>query len=61
MTTFTVTITNTDQLAGITAARNDYNTSNSTISGFIPITLDADYVTFVLTSAAASYASHYNT
>lgn len=73
MTTFSVTITDTHQLAGITAARNAYNAA-------VPATLpdpktpgamiqdpaalmatDAAYVSFVMGMAAQSYAKQYGT
>ena len=61
MTTFNVTITNTSQLNGITAARNAYNAANVSVVGFTPIAADADYVQFVMASASASYAAQYKT
>lgn len=73
MTTFTVTITDAHQLAGITAARNAYNAA-------LPATLpdpnnagavivdpaaivqtDAAYVQFVMGMAAQSYQKQYGT
>lgn len=59
--TFTVTITDTHKLAGITAARNAYNTANASTQGFVPLAADQDYVQFVMDNAAASYANQYNT
>jgi hypothetical protein len=61
MTIFNVTITDTHQLAGIAAARVAYNASNAGVQGFVPLTQDADYVQFVMTGAAQSYASQYGT
>lgn len=61
MTVFNVTITDTHKLAGITAARLAYNTSNAGVIGFVPIADDASYVQFVMDGATASYANHYGT
>lgn len=54
---FTVTITDPHALAGITAARLQYNRDNPNT----PIATDADYVQFVMAMAAASYAKQYGT
>lgn len=70
MTDFTVTITDPSQLAGIAAARGEHNTNLApALDGAgQPITpnpnaiaTDADYVQFVMQSAAVSYANHYGT
>lgn len=67
MATFTITIDNASSLAGITAAREAYNSSlPSTVvvdEEEIPnpelILTDADYVQFVMSKAAESYAKQY--
>lgn len=68
MTIFTVEITNTSHLAGITAARSAYNaalpaTITDAEGNDIPnpelLDTDAEYVQFVMSKAAESYASHY--
>lgn len=67
MTDFTVTITNEHHLAGITSARQAYNnTLPATIMEDdveIPnpalLDTDADYVQFVMSKAAESYAKQY--
>lgn len=56
---FTFTVTDTHKLAGITAARNAYNTANASITGFVPLATDQDYVQFVMDNAALSYANQY--
>ena len=64
MAKFSVTITDSAKLAGITAAREAYNATapnNEDGSPGDPITTDADYVQFVMDRAAASYASQYGT
>lgn len=60
---FTVTITDTSQLAGITAARNGYNADALLDPETMPrsIDTDAEYVQFVMGRAAQSYASQYGT
>lgn len=52
MSDFTVTITDTASLAGITWARGRYNTAHPDAQ----IGTDAGYVQFVMENAAASYA-----
>lgn len=59
MSIFTVTITDPQKLAGITAARTTYNTTNALVPGFTPLD-DPGYVQFVMDSASASYANHYS-
>jgi hypothetical protein len=68
MTTFTIEITGTSKLAGITAARNKYNENlPSTIldeeQNEIPnpaiLETDEDYVQFVMDKASESYANQY--
>lgn len=59
MTTFSVTITDAHQLAGIAAARDAYNAALP--EGAPTIDTDADYVQFVMSSAAQSYANEYGT
>lgn len=54
MTDFTVTITDTLSLAGIDAALASHNVSQPDNQ----IASDADYVQYVMASAAESYASH---
>jgi hypothetical protein len=70
MTIFTIDITGTSKLAGITAARNKYNEN-------LPVTIldeeqneipnpailetDEDYVQFVMDKASESYANQYGT
>ena len=70
MANFTVTITDESHLAGITAARVVYNASlPATITDpegdEIPnpaiLDTDEDYVQFVMSKAAESYANQYNT
>lgn len=70
MTIFNVEITDESFLAGITAARTAYNQSLSVtifndqgeeISNPDIINTDADYVQFVMSRAAESYAKQYNT
>lgn len=70
MADFIVTITNEHHLAGITAARAAYNASQSeTIidadGNEIPnpaiLETDEEYVQFVMSKAAESYANQYNT
>lgn len=70
MATFTVTITEQSHLDGITAARSAYNNSlSATITdeegNEIPnpalLATDDEYVQFVMSKAAESYANQYNT
>lgn len=70
MTAFTVTITDTHKLAGITAARNAYNAAlpDTYDANHVVVTpkvgtiaLDQDYVQFVMDSASLSYSKQYNT
>lgn len=58
--TFTIEITDTSHLAGITAAREAYNASLPEGSESLLAT-DADYVQFVMASAAESYSKQYGT
>lgn len=58
--TFTIEITDSSHLAGITAAREAYNATLPQDSELIRET-DADYVQFVMASAAESYSKQYNT
>ena len=57
--TFTIQITDPSHLAGITAAREAYNASQTEGSENLLAT-DADYVQFVMASAAESYSKQYN-
>lgn len=63
--TFEIEITDTAQLAGITAARSAYNTTLAVAEGEAVedhagyIATDAAYVQFVMERAAASYANQY--
>lgn len=67
MTTFTVEITDQKHLDGITAARNAYNNSlpqtvtENEVEVPNPALLDTDaeYVQFVMSKAAESYANQY--
>lgn len=68
MTIFTVEITNTSHLAGITAARLQHNsvlqTTVTDAEGIVTpnpelIDTDAEYVQFVMGRAAESYANQY--
>jgi hypothetical protein len=67
MTTFTITIENESHLAGITAARLAYNASlpeTVMVDGVeLPnpdmLEADAEYVQFVMSRAAESYAKQY--
>ena len=70
MTTFTIEITGTSKLAGITAARNKYNenlplTITDEEGNEIPnpaiLETDEDYVQFVMDKASESYANQYGT
>ena len=58
--TFTIEITDPSHLAGITAAREAYNASQPEGSERL-LSTDADYVQFVMASAAESYSKQYNT
>ena len=58
--TFTIEITDSSHLAGITAAREAYNASQPENSETL-LASDADYVQFVMASAAESYSKQYNT
>jgi hypothetical protein len=64
---FTITITETSHLAGITAARAVYNNSLSVQEGELIENhpdykaTDQDYVQFVMSKAAESYSVQYNT
>lgn len=57
--TFTIEITDPNHLAGITAAREAYNATQPEDSESLLAT-DADYVQFVMASAAESYSKQYN-
>lgn len=59
MSIFTVVITDSHKLAGISSARIAYNTANATVAGFISLLADSDYVQFVMDYAALSYAAQY--
>jgi hypothetical protein len=69
MTVFNIEITNESHLAGITAARNKYNENlpltiteeGNEIPNPALITTDEDYVQFVMSKAAESYANQYGT
>lgn len=70
MAIFTVTITDQSHLDGITAARNAYNNSlpanitneeNEEIPNPAILSTNAEYVQFVMSKAAESYANQYNT
>ena len=54
--TFSITITDPSSLAGITAAREAYNTTASEAE---QIATDEAYVQFVMERAAQSYAAQY--
>jgi hypothetical protein len=54
---FTISITDTRKLAGITAARKAYNSENTT-PDFMPLD-DIGYVQFVMDRASNSYANQY--
>ena len=58
--TFTIEITEQSHIAGITAARQAYNATLPEDSENLLAT-DADYVQFVMASAAESYSKQYNT
>jgi hypothetical protein len=57
--TFTIEITDSSHLAGITAAREAYNASQPEGSESL-LAADADYVQFVMAGAAESYSKQYN-
>ena len=57
--TFTIKITDSSHLAGITAAREAYNASQLEGSESL-LSTDAEYVQFVMASAAESYSKQYN-
>ena len=68
MTTFTIEITNDSHLAGITAARLQHNSvlqptvmdaEGTEIPNPELIDTDAEYVQFVMSRAAESYANQY--
>ena len=70
MTTFTIEITGTSKLAGITAARNKYNENlpatildeeQNEIPNPAILETDEDYVQFVMDKASESYANQYGT
>ena len=70
MTTFTIEITGSSKLAGITAARNKYNENlpatildeeQNEIPNPAILETDEDYVQFVMDKAAESYANQYGT
>ena len=58
--TFTIEIIEPSYLSGITAAREARNASLPDDSGE-RLTTDAEYVQFVMASAAESYSKQYNT
>jgi hypothetical protein len=68
MTTFTVNITDENHLSGITAARNAYNNSlpqtvtenEEEVPNPALLETDAEYVQFVMSKAAESYANQYD-
>jgi hypothetical protein len=60
MAVFSVTITEASKLAGITAAREAYNTNKGPDDPG-PWPTDDVYVQFVMDRAAASYAQRYGT
>lgn len=59
MSSYTVTITDANKLAGITAAREAYNLSKADTPGFVPMATDQEYVQFVMDRAAQSYANQH--
>lgn len=68
MTTFNIEITNESHLAGIAAARSAYNDSlpqtvvdeeGAEVPNPELLASDADYVQFVMSRAAESYAKQY--
>ena len=58
--TFTIEINDSSHLAGITAAREAYNASRPEGSENL-LSTDADYVQFVMASAAESYSKQHGT
>ena len=70
MTTFTIEITGSSKLAGITAARNKYNENlpatildeeQNEIPNPAILETGEDYVQFVMDKASESYANQYGT
>ena len=70
MTTFTIEITGSSKLAGITAARNKYNENlpatildeeQNEIPNPAILETDEEYVQFVMDKASESYANQYGT
>ena len=70
MTTFTIEITGSSKLAGITAARNKYNENlpatildeeQTEIPNPAILETDEEYVQFVMDKASESYANQYGT
>ena len=70
MTTFTVTIEDESHLDGITAAREAYNASigatvtneqGEQVANPALLETNEEYVQFVISKAAESYANQYNT
>ena len=70
MTTFTIEITGSSKLAGITAARNKYNENlpatildeeQNEIPNSAILETDEEYVQFVMDKASESYANQYGT
>lgn len=67
MTIFTIEITNDEHLAGITSARTAYNNAlpqtiienEAEIPNPALLETDAEYVQFVMSKAAESYANQY--
>ena len=56
---FTISISGAEKLAGITAARNDYNATNANAAGFAPLATNQEYIQFVMDNAALSYVNQY--
>ena len=61
MTIFTIEITDETHLAGITAARTAYNSAmqDAEIANPELISTDEEYIQFVMSRAAESYAKQY--
>ena len=61
MTIFTIEITDETHLAGITAARTAYNNAmpDAEVANPELISTDGDYIQFVMSRAAESYAKQY--
>lgn len=59
MAEFTVTVTDPAHLAGITAAREAYNAALPEDGA--PLATDAEYIQFVMSKAAESYANQHGT